>query len=115
MEKVYTLNELKEMKKATIDTAFATLAAQMKRNQSYTARELSAMTGGLLSTMSIATRSTGYGWRDEGSGRYIKDCGRKNLGGARKTLAELDANGNIIRKFTQKLPDIVVNTYKIYG
>lgn len=114
MEKVYTLKELEAMKKATIEAAFNTLAKQMGKN-AYTARDLSEMTGGLLSSASIAARASGrIGWCG-GAGRRINDCGKRVISGGRKRLAELDEDGNIIKTLWAKLPETRVNIYKIYN
>ena len=111
MEKVYTLKELETMKEATVRAAFNTLASKMGKN-SYTARELSDMTGGLLNTRSIATRAS-LGWYGS-AGRKIKYCGKHTVSGGRKHLAEIDEDGNIIKTFWAKLPETTVNTYKLY-
>lgn len=113
MEKVYTLKELEEMKETTIKAAFNTLTSKMGKN-SYTARELSEMTGGLLNARSIAARSSGYGWYGNHSSK-IKDCGKRVVDGGRKHLAELDKDGNIIKTFWAKLPEKRVNIYKVYN
>lgn len=109
MEKLYTLKELEEMKKATIKGAFNVLAKQMGKDE-YTARELSEMTNGLLSSNSIAARSS-IGWYE--GGRKIYQAGFQWVGGGEKSLAELDANGNIVRRFTMKLPAHKVYIYKL--
>ena len=114
MEKVYTLKELEAMKEATISAAFNTLASEMGK-KSYTARELSEMTGGLLSSASIAARASGrIGWCGS-AGRRINDCGQRAVSGGRKHLAEIDEDGHIIKSFWAKLPETRVNIYKIYN
>lgn len=115
MEKVYTLKELEEMKKATIKAAFNTLIKQMGK-KSFTARELSEMTGGLLSPISIASRSSHGGWYGNGvTDSYIEDCGQRVISGGQKHLAEIDEDGNIIKTFYAKLPEKRVNIYKVYN
>lgn len=104
MEKIYTLKEIEAMKEATLKAAFNTLIKQMGK-KSFTARELSEMTGGLLSPMSIANRSSHGGWFGNGvPGAYIEDCGQKVISGGQKHLAELDKDGNIIKTFMQNFP-----------
>ena len=115
MEKVYTFKELEEMKEATIKAAFNTLASKMGKN-AYTARELSEMTGGLLTPMSIASRaSCSYGWYGDEGRKKIQDCGKRTINGGRRHLAELDKDGNIVKTFWARLPETKVNIYKIYN
>lgn len=115
MEKVYTLKEIEAMKEATLKAAFNTLIKQMGR-KSFTARELSEMTGGLLSPMSIASRSSHGGWFGNGvPGSYIEDCAQRVVSGGQKHLAEIDEDGNIIKTFYAKLPEKKVNVYRVYN
>lgn len=110
MERLYTLKELEEMKEATVKAAFDTLAKQMGKN-AYTARELSEMTNGLLTSRSIAARAMNCGWYE--GGRRIYANGSRVVSGGRKLLAEIDEDGNILRRFYMKLPVRRVSTYKI--
>lgn len=110
MERLYTLKELEEMKEATVEAAFDTLAKQMGKN-AFTARELSEMTNGLLSSQSIAARVMYGGWYN--GGRRIYSNGTRLVSGGRKFLAEIDEDGNILRKFYMKLPERRVFTYKL--
>lgn len=96
MEKVYTLKELNEMREATIIAAKEVLNKKVVKSSSYTAAELSAMCGELLSAGSIAGRIGYYGFRIS-SGKVLVAKGRKC-----QKMAYLDDDGNIIKTFERK-------------
>lgn len=110
MEKLYTFKELKEMKKATLQAGAKMILSEAIPKKKYTAGELSAMTGGLLSVSCVASRGT-YRWRIQG--KLLECTGSEYVSGGRKLLAELDAKGNIIKTFYATLPGRRVNFYQI--
>lgn len=113
MKNIYSLAEIETMREATKE-AIAKVIHEETKNGAKTARELAKATNGLCSSRHIANTICSSGDRWRGIGYYGHNQVKFNKTTIRKVkhCAELNENGDIVRRFD--LEQVIrVNEYKM--